>query len=98
MYAASVAMPAPTIPYDGISARQSAKFTAAAIPVITQLNCVRRVRPTPIAMTMYAEYAVVPNASSPTTSAPAQKRCGCGQDPHDPRREHAERRARARTR
>ena len=54
MYAASVAMPAPTIPYDGISARQSAKFTTAAIPVITQLNCVRRVRPTPIAMTMYA--------------------------------------------
>ena len=42
-------------------------MTAAAAPVTTQLNWVRRARPTPIAMTMYAPYETVANARGPTT-------------------------------
>ena len=51
-YATTVATAAPMIPYGGIRIRLSATLTAAATPVITQLNCVRFVRPTPIAITM----------------------------------------------
>ncbi len=49
-------------------------MTAAAAPVTTQLNCVRRARPTPIAMTMYAPYETVANASGPTTCAESANR------------------------
>ena len=46
-------------------------LTAAATPVITQLNCVRFARPTPIAITMYAAYATAPKASGATTRSPS---------------------------
>src|SRR5688572_33349958 len=67
VYAATVAIAAPIIPYDGIRARFSAKLTSAPAPVTTQLNVVRRARPTPIATTTYAAYATVEKASGPTT-------------------------------
>jgi len=47
----------------------SATLIAAATPVTTQLNCVRRARPIPIASTVYAAYAVDANASRPTASS-----------------------------
>ena len=50
-----------------MSMRLSATLTTAAAPVTTQLNCVRRARPTPIATTMYPANATVENASGPTT-------------------------------
>ena len=49
--AATVATAAPIIPKGGISRRLTAMFTTAAVPVTTQLNCVRRVRPTAITTT-----------------------------------------------
>ena len=49
--AATVATAAPIIPKGGMSRRFSAMFTIAAVPVTTQLNCVRRVRPTAITTT-----------------------------------------------
>jgi hypothetical protein len=42
-------------------------FTIAAAPVTTQLNWVRRDRPTPMATTMYPANATVENARGPTT-------------------------------
>ena len=51
VYAAIVAIAAPIIPYGGMRSRFSAMLTTAAAPVTTQLNCVRRARPTPIATT-----------------------------------------------
>jgi len=48
-------------------------FTAAATPVTTQLNCVRRARPTPMATTMYAPNATAANASGPTTRDDSSK-------------------------
>ncbi len=45
---------------------------AAAEPVITQLNCVRRRRPIPIATTVYPPQSAPANASGATTSAPGQ--------------------------
>jgi hypothetical protein len=50
-----------------MSARLREMLTAAAAPVTTQLNCVRRARPTPIATTIYAPKATAANASGPTT-------------------------------
>ena len=49
---AAVAIPAPIIPYGGMSAKQSAMLISAAIPETTQLNCVKRARPIPIATTV----------------------------------------------
>ena len=40
----------------------------------TQLNCVRRMRPTPIATTMYAPNATAANESGPTTRDDSAKR------------------------
>ena len=54
VYAAAAATAEPIIPWSGTSRRLSATLTSAAAPVITQLNCVRLARPTPIAITMYA--------------------------------------------
>ena len=47
-----VATAAPIIPYGGMRSGFSEMFTIAAAPVTTQLNCVLRARPTPIATTM----------------------------------------------
>ena len=52
-YAATVAIAAPVIPYGGISAMFRPMFSAAAAKVMIQLNCVRRTRPIPIAITVY---------------------------------------------
>jgi hypothetical protein len=64
-------MAAPIIPYGGIRIRLSTTLTRAATPVITQLNCVRFARPTPIAITTYAEKTTPPKASGATTRAPS---------------------------
>ena len=63
-----LAMPAPTIPYGGMSRRLSVTLTTAALPVTTQLNCVRFVRPRPMETTMKPPKATAPKASSATTS------------------------------
>ena len=42
-------------------------FTAAAAPVTTQLNCVRRERPTPIATTTYPAKGTTAKERGPTT-------------------------------
>src|ERR687891_1461807 len=47
--------------------RLRATLTAAAAPVTTQLNCVRRARPTPSARAVYARNATAAKASGPTT-------------------------------
>ena len=51
-YETSVEMAAPTIPQRGISQKFSPTFTAAPTPVTTQLNCVLRARPLPMASTV----------------------------------------------
>jgi hypothetical protein len=70
--AVSDAAAAPRIPYSGISSRFRTTLTSAAEPVTTQLNCVRRSRPIPIATTVYAPQSAPANASGATTSAPGQ--------------------------
>src|SRR5215210_732335 len=60
-----------------MSATLNAMLTAAATPATTQLSCVRRARPEPIAMTVYAAYAVAANASGATASA-ARSNSGFG--------------------
>ena len=70
--AVSAAAAAPRIPYGGINRRLSATSIAAAEPVITQLNCVLRSRPIPIATTVYPPQSAPANASGATTSAPGQ--------------------------
>src|ERR671910_647583 len=70
--AVRAAAAAPRIPYVGISKRLRATSIAAAEPVITQLNCVLRSRPIPIATTVYAPQSAPAKASGATTSAPAQ--------------------------
>ena len=88
-YAAIVATAAPIIPYGGIRIRLSAMLTTAAAPVTTQLNCVRRARPTPIATTMYPANATAENASGPTTRDDSAK-AGAAIQSHDPGREQRE--------
>src|SRR5262245_54020930 len=73
VYAAMVAIAAPIIPYGGMRRGLRAMFTIAAAPVTTQLNRVRRARPTPIATTMYPAKATVENASGPTTRDDSSK-------------------------
>src|SRR3954451_2921471 len=71
-YATSEAIAAPKIPYGGTSATTSTTFTTAAAPVITQLNCVFRARPTPITTTVYdANAAALKQSGATVRSAPA---------------------------
>src|SRR5262249_33531128 len=71
VYAATVEIAAPIIPYGGISAKLRPMFSAAAAPVMIQLNCVRRTRPMPTAITVYAAYAVDAKHRRGTTRDPA---------------------------
>src|SRR5262245_43148186 len=68
MYATSVETAAPTIPHSGTSQKLSATFTNAPAPVTTQLSCVLRARPLPIASTVKPAYTAPENASSATPS------------------------------
>src|SRR5581483_1285470 len=51
-YDAAVEIDAPTKPYAGMSQKFRPTLTAAPIPVTTQLSCVLRARPLPIASTV----------------------------------------------
>src|SRR5436190_3881126 len=76
-YDTSVEIAAPIMPYGGIRITLSATLIAAATPETTQLSCVRLARPEPIAITVYAAYAVAANASGATASA-ARRNSGFG--------------------